>query len=58
MNTAALGRVLLCLALGVGLLAAIVTVVPPPVQVLAAMFILPVQSLLFAFAVSDRRRTA
>lgn len=58
MNTAVLGRVLLCLTVGVGLLAVVVTAVPSPIQVLAAMLLLPVQSLLFASAVSGRHRTA
>jgi hypothetical protein len=54
----AIGRAISCLILGVVILAAVVAFVPGPVQVLAALIVLPIESLLVAVATSPRRRFA
>jgi hypothetical protein len=58
MTYSAIGRALFCLLLGVALLASVVTFVPGPLQVLAALVVLPVESILLAIATSPRRRSS
>jgi hypothetical protein len=56
MTYAAIGRSILCLFLGVALLAAVVAFVPGPLQVLGALIVLPIESLILAIATTPRRR--
>lgn len=56
MTYGAIGRAIFCLFLGVALLAAVVAFVPGPLQVLAALIVLPIESLLLAVATTPRRR--
>jgi hypothetical protein len=56
MTYSAIGRALFCLVLGVVILATVVAFVPGPLQVLAALVVLPVESILLAIATSPRRR--
>jgi hypothetical protein len=58
MTYTVIGRALGCLALGVALLATVVAFVPAPIQVLAALVVLPVESLLIAMATATRRQPA
>ncbi|MEA2597019.1 MAG: hypothetical protein QOF01_3488 [Thermomicrobiales bacterium] len=58
MTYVAIGKALFCLFLGVALLASVVAFVPGPLQVLAALVVLPIESLLLAFATSPRRSVA
>jgi hypothetical protein len=51
----AISRSILALALGVALLAGIVALVPSPMQILAALIVLPIESLLVAVATSIGR---
>jgi hypothetical protein len=46
MTYTAIGRALFCLLLGVALLASVVAFVPGPLQVLAALVVLPIESIL------------
>jgi hypothetical protein len=55
MTTSSIGRALFCLFLGVALLASVVAFVPGPLQVLAALIILPFESILLAYATAPRR---
>jgi len=55
MTYAPVVKALLCLFLGVALLASVIAIVPGPLQVLAALIVLPVESLLLAVATSTRR---
>ena len=55
MTYSAIGRALFCLLLGVALLASVVAFVPGPLQVLAALVVLPIESILLAVATSPRR---
>lgn len=55
MSYTAIGRALFCLLFGVALLASVVAFVPGPLQVLAALVVLPVESILLAVATSPRR---
>ncbi|HEY7033450.1 MAG TPA: hypothetical protein VH482_19090 [Thermomicrobiales bacterium] len=57
MTYGAIGRSLLCLLVGVALLASVVALVPGPLQVVAVLIVLPVESLLLAVATSPRRRS-
>jgi hypothetical protein len=56
MTYTAIGRALFCLFLGVALLASVVAFVPGPLQVLAALIVLPIESFRLVFATSPRRR--
>lgn len=56
MTYSAIGRALFCLFLGVALLASVVAFVPGPFQVLAALVVLPIESILLAVATTPRRR--
>jgi hypothetical protein len=56
MTYSAIGRSLFCLLLGVALLASVVAFVPGPLQVMAALVVLPIESILLAVATSPRRR--
>ena len=57
MTYSAIGRALFCIFLGVALLGGVVAFVPGPFQVLAALVVLPIESILLAVATSPRRRT-
>jgi hypothetical protein len=50
-----IGKSLLCIVLGVALLAGIVAFVPGPYLVLAAIIVLPIESALLAVATAPRR---
>lgn len=56
MTWGAIGRAVCCLVLGVAILASVVAFVPGPVQVFAALIVLPGESLLLAVATAPRRR--
>jgi len=56
MTYGAIARSISCLFLGVALLATVVAFVPGPLQVLAALILLPIESLLLAFATTPRGR--
>jgi hypothetical protein len=58
MTHGVIGRSIFCLLLGVALLATVAAFVPGPLQVFAALIVLPVESLLIAVATSPRRRFA
>ncbi len=56
MTYTAIGRALFCLFFGVALLAAVVAFVPGPLQVLAALVVLPIESILLAVATGPKRQ--
>jgi hypothetical protein len=55
MTFAHIGKSLLCIILGVALLASVVAFVPGPYLVLAAIVVLPIESALLAVATAPRR---
>jgi hypothetical protein len=56
MTYGAIGRAILCVLVGIALLAAVMAVIPGPLQVLAALIVLPIEALLLSVATTPRRR--
>lgn len=50
-----IGKALLCVIIGVALLASVVVFVPGPYLILAAIIVLPIESALLALATAPRR---